>query len=81
VLRDYINATVGFAALERAVKIPAPSLMRMFGPKGNPSAQNVFTVLVQLQRQQGVDFELHAREASKKARRPKRRNPVPADSP
>jgi hypothetical protein len=35
VLRDYINATIGFEELGRATGTPANSLMRMFGPRGN----------------------------------------------
>ena len=31
ILRNYINATVGFRQLEEATSIPANSLMRMFG--------------------------------------------------
>ena len=42
ILRNYINATVGFRQLQEATSIPANSLMRMFGPKGNPSAKNLF---------------------------------------
>jgi hypothetical protein len=53
VLRDYINATVGFPGLEKTVKIPAASLMRMFGPKGNPTAANIFGVLAELQKYEG----------------------------
>jgi hypothetical protein len=34
ILRDYINATVGFAGLAQATHIPPKSLMRMFGPLG-----------------------------------------------
>jgi hypothetical protein len=30
----------------------------MFGPKGNPTAENVFGVIAQLQKQEGVRFEL-----------------------
>jgi hypothetical protein len=59
-LRNYINATIGFRELESAVNIPAPSLMRMFGPKGNPSAENLFGVLSHLQMQEGISFELRA---------------------
>lgn len=39
VLRDYINATMGFAKLGVAVGVPAKSLIRMFGPRGNPQAR------------------------------------------
>ena len=60
-LRNYINATVGFRQLEEATSIPATSLMRMFGPKGNPSARNLFGVLAHLQSKEGVSFALRAR--------------------
>jgi hypothetical protein len=49
VLRDYINATIRFPALAEATKMPPKSLMRMFGPKGNPTAANLFGVIVALQ--------------------------------
>jgi hypothetical protein len=45
VLRDYINATVGFARLARETGTPSKSLMRMLGPKGNPRASNLLAVL------------------------------------
>ena len=61
ILRNYINATVGFRQLEEATSIPANSLMRMFGPNGNPSAKNLFGVLAHLQAQEGVNFELRPR--------------------
>jgi hypothetical protein len=58
VLRDYVNATVGFHNLEKRTRIPAKSLMRMLGPKGSPSAANLFCILTALQKTQGVQFEL-----------------------
>jgi putative component of toxin-antitoxin plasmid stabilization module len=61
ILRNYINATVGFRHLEEATSIPANSLMRMFGPNGNPSAKNLFGVLAHLQAQEGVNFEIRPR--------------------
>ena len=61
ILRNYINATVGFRQLEEATSIPANSLMRMFGPSGNPSAKNLFGVLAHLQAKEGVNFELRPR--------------------
>jgi DNA-binding phage protein len=50
VLRDYINATVGFEKLARATGTPPKSLMRMLGPNGNPLASNLLNVLAKLQR-------------------------------
>jgi hypothetical protein len=57
-LRDYINATIGFQELSRITKLPAKSLMRMFGPQGNPQARNLFEVIGHLQRAEGLHFEL-----------------------
>ena len=60
VLRDFINATVGFEQLADATGTPPKSLMRMFGPRGNPNARNLFAVLDQLQKVSGVELEVHA---------------------
>lgn len=57
-LRNYINATIGFTELARKTKIPSPSLQRMFGPKGNPSAANLFGVIAALQKAEGVNVEI-----------------------
>jgi DNA-binding phage protein len=54
VLRDYINATVGFARLAKATGTPSKSLMRMLGPKGNPRANNLLPMIGKLQRVSGV---------------------------
>ena len=61
VLRDYVNATIGFQALEEQTDIPVKSLMRMLGPKGSPSAANLSSILTVLQRAEGVHFELSLR--------------------
>ena len=58
ILRDYIKATVGFERLGEATGAPAKSLIRMFGPRGNPQAKNLFTVISYLQKHAGL--ELHA---------------------
>jgi DNA-binding phage protein len=60
VLRDYINATVGFEKLARATGTPSKSLMRMFGPKGNPRASNLFAVISQLQKVSGIRLRMAA---------------------
>ena len=59
VLRDYVNATVGFQGLEKGTHIPAKSLMRMLGPNGSPSAANLSNILTVLQRTEGVRFAVH----------------------
>lgn len=60
VLRDYINATVGFEELGQQTGRPPKSLMRMFSPGGNPAAENLFSVLSTLQRVSGVTLEVRA---------------------
>jgi hypothetical protein len=60
ILRDYINATVEFTGLAEATHIPPKSLMRMFGPAGNPRAANLFEVVSFLQNREGVRFHVKA---------------------
>jgi len=60
VLRDYINATIGFEALGEATGTSPKSLMRMFGPVGNPQAHNLFAVLRYLQEKANLRFQVRA---------------------
>ncbi len=62
ILRDYINSTIGFEELSEMTHTPAKSLMRMFGPNGNPQARNLFEVIAQLQRAEGLQFQLSLKE-------------------
>ncbi len=57
-LRDYINATVGFEALAERTGIPAKSLHRMLGPRGNPSIGHFVEVLKVLQTSEGISIEV-----------------------
>jgi hypothetical protein len=58
ILRDYIKATVGFEKLGAATATPPKSLIRMFGPSGNPQAKNLFSVLGYLQKRAGVKLHV-----------------------
>ncbi len=58
ILRDYIKATVGFEKLGEVTGTQPKSLIRMFGPRGNPQARNLFGVLGYLQRQAGVQLHI-----------------------
>ena len=60
VLRDYINATIGFEELGSFTNKPPKSLMRMFGPAGNPHARNLFEVISRIQQHEGVQLEVNA---------------------
>jgi hypothetical protein len=52
-IRVYINATVGFDAPAKRTGTPSKSLMRLFGPRGNPTVRNLSTIPQQLQRNSG----------------------------
>lgn len=59
-LRSYINATIGFERLSAVLGRPQKSLMRMFGPSGNPTAENLLGVIGALQTETGVQLEVRA---------------------
>ncbi len=59
VLRDYINATIGFEELGLLTDKSPKSLMRMFGPSGNPNARNLFEVISRIQEHEGVQLEVN----------------------
>jgi len=60
ILRDFINATLGFPALAEKTGIHAKTLHQMFGPKGNPTAANLFNIIACLQENEGVQLKVVA---------------------
>ncbi len=60
ILRDFINATVGFPTLADNTGIHVKTLHQMFGPKGNPTAANLFNIIACLQEQEGVRLRVVA---------------------
>jgi hypothetical protein len=64
ILRDYINATIGFRELAASTNHSPKSLMRMLGPSGNPYARNLFEIVSCLQKKTGVHFQLKASAAT-----------------
>lgn len=60
VLRDYINATMGFEELGGVTEKSPKSLMRMFSRSGNPQARNLFEILGYLQQREGLRFTVQA---------------------
>ena len=60
ILRTTINATIGFEELARLTGKSPKSLMRMFGPKGNPRAKNLFDIISILQKREGVRLTVRA---------------------
>lgn len=63
ILRDLVNATVGFEELATAVKKPSKSLHRMLAPRGNPSTENFFGIVSALQKRTRVKLRVTARAA------------------
>src|SRR5271154_5673901 len=63
ILRDYINATVGFSELAEVTCHSPKSLMRMLGPSGNPQVRNLFEIVRYLQRKEKVRFKVRAATA------------------
>lgn len=45
ILRDLVNATLGFEQLAKLTEVPSKSLHRMLSPKGNPSMDNLAAIL------------------------------------
>lgn len=63
ILGNYVNATIGYKTLaERTGKNPK-SLIRMLGSQGNPTAENLFNIIAQLSKQEGLEFDIRARRA------------------
>jgi DNA-binding phage protein len=60
ILRDFINATIGFPELSERTGIHVKSLHQMFGPKGNPTAANLFNIIAALQEYEGVKLQVVA---------------------
>ena len=69
ILRDFINATVGFTKLSDVTHRSAKSLMRMLGPRGNPQARNLFEIVAYLQHAEGVRFEVRFARGTLRAKR------------
>jgi len=60
VLRDYVNATIGFQELGGLTEKSPKSLMRMLGPNGNPQARNLFEIICCLQQHEGLHLKVRA---------------------
>lgn len=63
-LRDYINATISFERLAREVGKASKSLHRMLGPQGNPTAENIFSIIKVLQTHERVQLHVKSRQRS-----------------
>lgn len=71
-LRNYINATIGFDALSKAVGSPPKSLMRMLGETSNPHADKLFGILKHLQETDRFEIRVFPRGHRETRRGPQR---------
>jgi len=60
VLRDLVNATVGFENLAIEIEKPSKSLHRMLSAKGNPTMDNLTKIFSVLKQKLRIDFEVRA---------------------
>lgn len=67
-LRDLVNATIGFEGLAVEVRKPSKSLHRMLAERGNPSTENFFGIVQALQKKTRVRLHVSAHAARETAR-------------
>lgn len=64
ILRDLVNATVGFEELAALTERPSKSLHRMLSSKGNPSMDNLAIIFGALKATLHVRFDVRVIEAA-----------------
>jgi DNA-binding phage protein len=64
ILRDLVNATVGFETLARLTDKPSKSLHRMLSSNGNPSMDNLAAIFGALRGRLRVDIKVQAVDAT-----------------
>ena len=57
ILRDLVNATIGFERLAVSVDKPAKSVHRMLSPSGNPTMNNLAAIFGALRQSMKVDMQ------------------------
>lgn len=57
ILRDLVNASVGFEELATETRRPSKSLHRMLSEKGNPSMDNLAAIFGVVSKRLGLEFE------------------------
>ena len=62
ILRDLVNATLGFEQLAALTDKPSKSLHRMLSPKGNPSMDNLAAIFGAVRARLKVDIEVRTIE-------------------
>ncbi len=60
ILRDLVNATMGFELLSDKTNTNSKSLHRMLSAKGNPSMNNLTHIIGAIRKNLNVNFEIHS---------------------
>ena len=67
ILRDLVNATLGFERLAKVTAMPSKSLHRMLSPKGNPSTDNLAAIVGAVRKRLKVELIAHTVKLQKVA--------------
>ena len=59
VLRDLVNATLGFEELATEIERPSKSLHRMLSARGNPTMDNLTKIICILRDRLGLDIKVN----------------------
>ena len=60
ILRDLVNATIGFEQLATLTEKPSKSLHRMLSPTGNPSMDNLAAIFMAVRERLQVSLQAHS---------------------
>lgn len=58
-LRDVVNATVGFEQIAAATQRPSKSVHRMLSARGNPTMESLSAIFAALRKMLNISFETH----------------------
>jgi DNA-binding phage protein len=67
-VRDVIKGSIGYTELSRRTGTPETSLVRMFGPSGNPTFGNVSNVIAHLLDAGGFELQVKSVPVARKRR-------------
>ena len=58
-LRDVVNATVGFEQIALATRCPSKSVHRMLSARGNPTMESLSAIFAAIRKVLNISFETH----------------------
>ena len=78
ILKDLVHARITFKKLAERSGLGEKSLYRVFGPNGNPTLENLSTILVHIGQELGLKPSVTVTRTKRKRVRPGSRARVPA---